>query len=79
MAYDEIIDPRQLRNALITGLERSAQRLSRLAAPASAAGIAPCMHADMRQCRSRVRAWWPPWSGGMERPGDVRHYSSLIG
>ena len=41
MAYDEIIDPRQLRNALITGLERSAQRLSRLAAAASAAGIAP--------------------------------------
>ena len=41
MAYDEIIDPRQLRNALITGLELSAQRLSRLAAPTSAAGIAP--------------------------------------
>ena len=41
MAYDAIIDPRQLRNALIAGLELSAQRLSRLAAPTSAAGIAP--------------------------------------
>lgn len=41
MAYDEIIDPRQLRNALITGLEFSAGRLSRIAGPTRVTGIAP--------------------------------------
>ncbi|MFP6639441.1 MAG: carboxyl transferase domain-containing protein, partial [Myxococcota bacterium] len=41
MGYDEIIDPRQLRNALLRGLELSAPRTSRPPAPVARFGALP--------------------------------------
>lgn len=41
MAYDEIIDPRELRNALIRGLQLSAERNRQSAQPVATVGVNP--------------------------------------
>lgn len=41
MAYDEIIDPRELRNALISGLELSAARNQQQLGPVATVGVTP--------------------------------------
>jgi acetyl-CoA carboxylase carboxyltransferase component len=41
MAYDQIIDPRELRNALLSGLELSINRYSESPQPARHSGIRP--------------------------------------
>jgi acetyl-CoA carboxylase carboxyltransferase component len=41
LAYDEIIDPRELRNALLSGLRNALSRRAEAAAPASHGGIWP--------------------------------------
>jgi acetyl-CoA carboxylase carboxyltransferase component len=41
MAYDQIIDPRELRNALLSGLELSINRYSEPPQPARHSGIRP--------------------------------------
>ncbi len=41
MAYDEIIDPRELRNVLIRGLDLSAQRNSQNSKPVESVGVNP--------------------------------------
>ena len=41
MAYDDVIDPRELRNALLRGLELSEGRFAKAPQPGSVAGIRP--------------------------------------
>jgi acetyl-CoA carboxylase carboxyltransferase component len=41
MGFDEVIDPRELRNALLSGLELASQRGTRRLAPTANRGIRP--------------------------------------